>query len=156
MCCCFNRFFFLLLFFRSTKQQISRLYLDNGVSIWNGNGITGKDNIQIFYQNLPSSEHTVVSCDAQPVVIEENASNQKTMLISVAGLLRAQSKTPKQFQQSFMICTQADKWKIVNDSFRIQDALCGTDMKSNWMCTLWNWWAMICTDISFFYFFFFQ
>lgn len=102
--------------------------MDNAVAVWNGNGVTGKDNIQSFYQSLPSSEHTVTTFDAQPV-IDEATTNQKTLLISVSGLFRALNNSAKQFQQSFVICAQADKWKIVNDCFRIQDALCTANKK---------------------------
>lgn len=47
---------------------MSRYYLDSGVLSWNGNGAFGKVQIQKFYENLPSSEHTLTTLDAQPVV----------------------------------------------------------------------------------------
>lgn len=102
---------------------MARLYLDNAILVWNGNGTNGNDNIQKYLQELPPSEHSIVTLDAQPV-IDDALQNQKTMLITVSGILRWQSKQgSKQFQQTFMITAQGDKWKIVSDCFRIQDAL---------------------------------
>lgn len=46
---------------------MSRLYLDTATLIWNGNGIEGKDNIQKFWTDLPLSDHSVFTLDAQPI-----------------------------------------------------------------------------------------
>lgn len=107
-------------------QQISRLYLENSIAVWNGNGINGKENIQNFIQGLPSTEHTVTTLDAQPV-IDDAISNQKTLLIMISGLIRIRDNTGKQFQQTFVVTAHEDKWKIVSDCFRIQDALSTTN-----------------------------
>lgn len=105
------------------RHQMSRLYLENGIAVWNGNEIMGSDNIQNFFIGLPDIEHNVQSFDAQPV-IDETISNQQTLLLIVAGTVRIKKTTSKPFQQTFMITAQGDKWKIVRDCFRIQDALC--------------------------------
>lgn len=52
-------------------QLISRLYLDTATLIWNGNGIEGKDNIQKFWTDLPPSDHSVFTLDAQPITGKE-------------------------------------------------------------------------------------
>lgn len=106
---------------------MARLYLDTAVAVWNGNGTTGKDDIQKFFQELPSTEHTITTLDAQPVI--DAAITQKTLLIMVSGSSRIQGNQPKQFQQTFMITAQGDKWKIVSDCFRIQDALSTAEKK---------------------------
>lgn len=108
---------------------MSRLYLDNAIAIWNGNGTTGKENIQKFFQDLPTTEHTITTLDSQPV-IDESVSNQKTLLIMVSGMFRVSNNPGKQFQQTFMVTAQGDKWKIVSDCFRIQDALSTVERKS--------------------------
>ncbi|XP_031630885.1 NTF2-related export protein-like [Contarinia nasturtii] len=110
------------------RHQMSRLYLDNAIAIWNGNGTTGKENIQKFFQDLPITEHTITTLDAQPV-IDEALSNQKTLLIMVSGMFRIQNNQSKQFQQTFIITAHEEKWKIVSDCFRIQDALSTIDKK---------------------------
>lgn len=102
---------------------MSRLYLDNGSLIWNGNGSIGKENIEKFVMELPPSEHIVTTLDSQPV-IDDAVSVQPTLLIQVSGTVKFQEHQSKQFQQSFMITAQGDKWKVVSDCFRIQDALC--------------------------------
>lgn len=105
---------------------MSRLYLDNGIAVWNGNGTTGKDNIQKYFLELPSTEHSVSTLDAQPVN-DDATMNQKTLLVMVSGMFRLQGNPPKQFQQTFMITAEGDKWKIASDCFRIQDALSTVD-----------------------------
>lgn len=99
--------------------------MDNAIAVWNGNGLNGKENIQNFIQGLPSTEHNVSVCDAQPI-IDEVTSNQKTLLVLVSGSVRILSNTAKPFQQTFVISAHDDKWKIVRDCFRFQDALCAT------------------------------
>lgn len=104
------------------RHQMSRLYMDNAIAVWNGNDVCGKDNIQQFFVSLPDLEHTVLTYDVQPI-IDETVSNQQTLLLIVAGTIRIKQKVSKPFQQTFMITAQGDKWKIVRDNFRIQDAL---------------------------------
>ena len=61
---------FTKLYYESLDKRrylISRLYLDTATLIWNGNGIEGKDNIQKFWTDLPSSDHSVFTLDAQPI-----------------------------------------------------------------------------------------
>lgn len=43
------------------------MYMDTATLIWNGNGVEGKDNIQKFWTDLPPSEHTINTLDAQPI-----------------------------------------------------------------------------------------
>lgn len=105
---------------------MSRLYLDSAILAWNGNGTNGKENIQKFFLELPSTEHSIATLDAQPVN-DEATSNQKTLLVMVSGMFRLQGNPPKQFQQTFMITAEGDKWKIASDCFRIQDALSTID-----------------------------
>ncbi|KAF5286729.1 hypothetical protein FQR65_LT12462 [Abscondita terminalis] len=116
---------FTKLYYESTDKRrhlISKLYLDTGLLTWNGNGITGNERIQKFYLDLPSSEHTLMTLDAQPIL--DNAVNgQLSFLIQASGTVTYQDKTPKSFQQSFVITAQNDKWKIVSDCFRLQEPL---------------------------------
>lgn len=103
------------------RHQLFRLYMDNAICVFNGNGTTGKDAIQKFYQDLPITETAIASLDAQPIV-DELASNQNTILVMASGVMRLGNQQ-KSFQQTFVITAQEDKWKIVSDCFRIQDAL---------------------------------
>jgi len=107
---------------------MSRLYLDNGLLVWNGNGASGKDNIQKYFQDLPTTEHSLTTLDAQPIV-DEAVSQQLTYLIQASGTVKFQNKPSKPFQQTFMITAQGDKWKIANDSFRLQEAMSSFDKK---------------------------
>lgn len=104
------------------RHLMSRYYLDSGASVlvWNGNGVVGKDEIQKFFMTLPTSEHTLTSLDAQPV-LDAAVGNQLTFLILVSGFVKFQDKLTRPFQQNFMITAQGDKWKIASDCFRLQE-----------------------------------
>ncbi|XP_061942410.1 NTF2-related export protein isoform X5 [Apis cerana] len=78
---------FTKLYYESLDKRrylISRLYLDTATLIWNGNGIEGKDNIQKFWTDLPPSDHSVFTLDAQPITGPEVA-DQLTFLVKVGG-----------------------------------------------------------------------
>lgn len=104
------------------RYLIARLYLDTASLIWNGNGVEGKDSIQKFWTDLPPSEHTVFTLDAQPITGPQIA-NHLTFLVKVGGMVKYDEKGPKPFNQSFIITAMGDKWKIVNDCFRAQEVL---------------------------------
>lgn len=105
------------------SQLMSRLYLDDGLLVWNGNGSNGKENIQKFFHDLPVSEHTIVTLDAQPIM-EAPGFPQQTYLIQVSGVVKFVDSPPRPFQQTFMVTAQVDKWKVASDCFRLQDAIC--------------------------------
>uniref|UniRef100_A0A182JE74 NTF2-related export protein n=1 Tax=Anopheles atroparvus TaxID=41427 RepID=A0A182JE74_ANOAO len=104
------------------RHQMARLYMDNGLLAWNGNGANGKDEIQKYFQELPRSEHNITTLDSQPIV-DDAVSSQLTFLIQVSGTVRFGDTPMKPFQQTFMITAQGDKWKIVSDCFRLQDGI---------------------------------
>ncbi|XP_066154051.1 NTF2-related export protein [Euwallacea fornicatus] len=116
---------FTKLYYETTdkrRQLMERLYLDTGLLSWNGNGVKGKKNIQTFISNLPYSDHTLVTLDAQPI-LDSAVNGQLTFMIQASGTVKFQDKTPKTFQQNFIVTAQGDKWKIVSDCFRIQEPL---------------------------------
>lgn len=96
---------------------MSKLYLETGLLVWNGNGVSGSERIQKFYLDLPASDHSITTLDAQPMGVGE----QLTFIIQVSGIVKYQDKAPKSFQQNFLITAQGDKWKIVSDCFRLQE-----------------------------------
>uniref|UniRef100_A0AAR5NYI0 NTF2-related export protein n=2 Tax=Dendroctonus ponderosae TaxID=77166 RepID=A0AAR5NYI0_DENPD len=102
------------------RHLISRLYLETGLLSWNGNGVKGHEDIQKFIIDLPTSDHTLVTLDAQPI-LDSAVSGQLTFIIQASGTVKYQDKTPKTFQQNFVVTAQGDKWKIVSDCLRIQE-----------------------------------
>ncbi|XP_011701684.1 PREDICTED: NTF2-related export protein-like [Wasmannia auropunctata] len=104
------------------RYLISRMYMDTANLIWNGNGVTSKDNIQKFWTDLPTSEHAIHTLDAQPITGPEVA-NQLTFLVKVGGQVKYDEKCSKPFNQTFLITAVGDKWKIVSDCFRAQELL---------------------------------
>ncbi|XP_070151755.1 NTF2-related export protein isoform X1 [Polyergus mexicanus] len=106
------------------RYLISRMYMETATLMWNGNGVVGKDNIQKFWTDLPSSEHTVTTLDAQPITGKcPEVANQLTFLVKVGGQVKYEEKSPKPFNQTFLITAMGDKWKIVSDCFRMQELL---------------------------------
>ncbi|XP_045462318.1 NTF2-related export protein [Harmonia axyridis] len=104
------------------RHMISRLYLDEGLLAWNGTGVTGNEKIQKFHMDLPASDHTLSTLDAQPI-LDEAVNKQLTVMIQVSGTVRYHDKIPKTFQQAFVVTADGGKWKIVSDCFRLQEPL---------------------------------
>jgi len=48
-------------------QALSRLYLDKATLVWNGNAVSGPEELNKFFEMLPSSEFQVNVLDCQPV-----------------------------------------------------------------------------------------
>lgn len=101
---------------------MNRLYLDNAMFIWNGNGASGKDTIQQYFIELPTSEHLISTLDAQPV-LDDALSGQLTYIIQVGGTARYTDMPTQPFQQTFIITAEGDKWKIASDCYRLQDEI---------------------------------
>uniref|UniRef100_A0A0V0G602 NTF2-related export protein n=1 Tax=Triatoma dimidiata TaxID=72491 RepID=A0A0V0G602_TRIDM len=104
------------------RHLMMRFYMDNGVLIWNGHGTTGKDAIGKFLMGLPVTEHDLGSLDAQRV-LDAAVASKMAFLIKVTGTVKYQSKSAKPFTQTFIITNQEDKWKIVSDTFRLQEPI---------------------------------
>ena len=97
------------------RHEMGNLYLDTATALWNGNLLQGNLNITKFYQDLPTSTHSVSSVDCQPI------SDDTTMklLISVEGIVQFEGMGPQNFSQIFIIARQVDTvWKITNDCYR--------------------------------------
>lgn len=48
-------------------QVVSKMYMDKATLLWNGNTVTGVEEIGKFFDGLPSTYHQVESLDAQPL-----------------------------------------------------------------------------------------
>jgi len=97
--------------------------MDDGLLVWNGNAFNGKDAIMKFITELPTTEHTLTTIDAQPII--DTSVGQQTILIQVSGTLKIDNQRSKAFQQTFTVTALNDKWKIVTDCFRLQEGICG-------------------------------
>lgn len=96
--------------------------MDNGLFVYNGNGFTGKEAITKFITEMPQTKHDLTTVDAQPIL---DSSAGRTVLIQVSGTVKIGGHRSKAFQQTFTITADNDKWKIVTDTFRLQDGICG-------------------------------
>lgn len=102
------------------RHLISRLYMDTAVLVWNGNGTTGKEEIQKFFAELPTSSHTYSCFDSQQIP-GSAVGNKLAYVIKTAGNVSFQGRQARLFQQNFIITAEGDKWKIVSDCFRFQE-----------------------------------
>lgn len=102
------------------RHKLSKLYLESGRLVWNGNAVEGNSLIQKFYEDLPTSMHSVTCLDAQPVR-SEAVGQQCTIQVSTAGFVTLKDRKYP-FHQSFLVTVKDDKWKVVTDVFRFQTA----------------------------------
>ncbi|XP_074640722.1 NTF2-related export protein 1-like [Tubulanus polymorphus] len=103
--------------FDKRRHVLSRLYMDTASLTWNGNSVTGISNILTFYDTLPSSEHTVESLDAHPIV--EGTQGQSTILVCACGYVKYQGNCAGTFTQNFLLASMpGDVWKVVSDCYR--------------------------------------
>ncbi|XP_068619368.1 NTF2-related export protein [Battus philenor] len=104
----------------NSRHLTSKLYLDTGLLVWNGNGIHGNEKIQKFLMDLPGSNHVLRTLDAQPIS-ENLVANKLTFLIQACGdVIYQNDNIKKPFQQTFLIVAVDGKWKIASDCFRLQ------------------------------------
>lgn len=97
--------------------------MDTAILVYNGNGIAGVEHITKFIQDMPASEHSITTVDAQPIL---DISAGRSLLIQISGTVKYENQKQSQaFQQSFLITAQDSKWKIVSDTFRLQNGIYG-------------------------------
>ncbi|KAG5670759.1 hypothetical protein PVAND_001000 [Polypedilum vanderplanki] len=104
------------------KKSTQRLYLDSALVVFNGNGVSGVEQIAKFHQELPSTEHTLTTLDAQPIL---DSAAGKSYLIQASGTVKYNNEKSQAFQQSFLITAHEQKWKIVTDTMRLQNSIYG-------------------------------
>ncbi|XP_054025577.1 NTF2-related export protein 2 isoform X2 [Dryobates pubescens] len=52
------------------RRALTRLYLDKATLVWNGNAVSGQEELNKFFEMLPSSEFQVNVLDCQPVHVQ--------------------------------------------------------------------------------------
>lgn len=104
------------------KPNLNKLFMENALLVYNGNGFNGTDEIVKFINGMPPTEHNLTTLDAQPII---DSSAGRTILIQVSGTVKIGTQKSKAFQQTFTVTAVIDKWKIVTDCFRLQEGICG-------------------------------
>lgn len=104
------------------KPTLSKLFMENALLIYNGNGFNGTEEITKFINGMPQTEHNMTTLDAQPII---DSSAGRTILIQVSGTVKIGGQKSKAFQQTFTVTAIEGKWKIVTDCFRLQEGICG-------------------------------
>jgi NTF2-related export protein 1/2 len=100
--------------------------MDNGLFVYNGNGFNGTSAITKFISEMPSTKHELSTIDAQPILDQAAG---KTILIQTSGTVKIGGQKSRAFQQTFTLTAINETWKIVTDTFRLQDGICG-DIKN--------------------------
>ncbi|KAM4886441.1 NTF2-related export protein 2 [Sylvia borin] len=106
------------------RRALTRLYLDKATLVWNGNAVSGQEELNKFFEMLPSSEFQVNVLDCQPVH-EQATQGQTTVLVVTSGTVKFDGDKQRYFNQNFLLTAQATPtntvWKIAGDCFRFQD-----------------------------------
>ncbi|XP_054694953.1 NTF2-related export protein 2 isoform X1 [Grus americana] len=106
------------------RRALTRLYLDKATLVWNGNAVSGQEELNKFFEMLPSSEFQVNVLDCQPVH-EQATQGQTTVLVVTSGTVKFDGDKQRYFNQNFLLTAQATPtntvWKIASDCFRFQD-----------------------------------
>jgi len=109
--------------FDKRRQNIGKVYQDQARLVWNGNPFTGREEIEKFFNTLPSSQHTVEGMDTQPVIaslVGTDTSNS-SIIITFFGKSKFKTETGKTFTQTVLLAAQDSKWKVVSDNYRFLD-----------------------------------
>ncbi|KAJ2829545.1 NTF2- export protein 2, partial [Coemansia erecta] len=98
-------------YYKSFTKSVGKFYTPESRIIWNGNGFSGEQ----FVQLLPELQRTftsfdVTAFDAQPL-------GEKQTMVSVSGVVRMGEKA--QFAQNFVIKKNGTMTYIVSDCFRL-------------------------------------
>ncbi|XP_034487015.1 NTF2-related export protein-like isoform X2 [Drosophila innubila] len=123
--CCKTANVFTRLYYASLDKQrhkTGRFYLDTATVSWNGNGAQGRERIERFFLELPSSHHQLTTFDSQPL-LDAAVGNPSTYGILAGGTVKYDEQPIRNFQQSFVIIVENDNWKIVSDCYRLQEPL---------------------------------
>jgi len=111
------------------RHGVNKFYMDDGLLVYNGNGFTGQIAITKFLTELPETKHELTTIDAQPILDMDTTpgSTFPTLLIQVSGTVKIAGQKSRAFQQTFTLAVDPTKtkWKIVTDTFRLQDGICG-------------------------------
>jgi len=79
--------------------------------------------ISTFYQSLPTSEHSLLSYDCQPVM-DGSQTGQSNVMVVCQGVVRYSGHGGEQtanFSQNFLLTKQGEVWKIGSDCCRFLD-----------------------------------
>ncbi|EDW62770.1 NTF2-related export protein-like [Drosophila novamexicana] len=123
--CCRTAEDFTRLYYASLdnrRHQMGRLYIDTANFSWNGNGAQGRETIERYFLELPSSRHQLTTLDSQPI-LDPAVGGQTTYIILASGTVKYAEQQMRTFQQSFVITAENDKWKIASDCYRLQEPI---------------------------------
>ncbi|KHJ89963.1 nuclear transport factor 2 domain protein [Oesophagostomum dentatum] len=102
------------------RDKINYLYCDSGSTlVWNGNPVSGSDNIFRFISSLPETDHHLVSVDVQQI----NAGlpgSPDLLTVTTAGNVTL-GGTMHGFTHTFILMVEDGKYKVRSERFRYVD-----------------------------------
>ena len=99
------------------RHQMSTLFHDSAVLLWNGNHLQTKANILPFYEGLPTVETNLFAIDAHPVL--DAASGAQTSIAVVCnGRMKFANNNWMAFTESFLLTAENNVWKVLTDTYR--------------------------------------
>jgi NTF2-related export protein 1/2 len=100
----FVKDFYYVMYDSPQRVSIFGLYKDDSVIVWNGNVITGMNNIQQFFKQLPPTSHSIETLDCQPILIGPgNAMISVVVSGTVDYYMSNQQQQQYHFHQSFVL-----------------------------------------------------
>ncbi|CAI2320860.1 unnamed protein product [Caenorhabditis sp. 36 PRJEB53466] len=105
------------------REKIGFLYANIASSnvVWNGNPITGYDDICRFMAALPPTQHNIQSLDAQRLPEGVSGEVSGGIVLNVAGTVAVDDEAQRAFTQTLLLCVEDGKYKVKSDRFRYVD-----------------------------------
>ncbi|KAG2220976.1 hypothetical protein INT45_006509 [Circinella minor] len=116
---------FIKLFYQNYDTQrnlLGNLYREDSAVVWNGNAVSGLQQLSEFLSRLPASQHEIIAYDCQPIAATMNTQGVCGILINVHGDVKyGDSPGKKSFSQTITLMPvegQGTNYFIQSDIFR--------------------------------------
>ncbi|CAL1538214.1 unnamed protein product [Lymnaea stagnalis] len=107
--------------FDKRRQAICKIYQDKATVVWNGNAVSGTEEITKFFDSLPQSEFVTEGMDTQPIGAGIQNEGSNAIMVTFYGKVKFAGSNFKTFTQTFILSAHDNKWKIVSDNFRFTE-----------------------------------
>ncbi|TKR92647.1 hypothetical protein L596_007261 [Steinernema carpocapsae] len=101
------------------RSRLNHLYcLQKATLVWNGTPVEGPDDIQAFWEKLPTSTHRMNTLDAQKMVVP----NMDGILITITGNVTFDGPAGDHvFTHSLVLEKEDGIYKVRSDQYRFLD-----------------------------------
>ncbi|KAI8900305.1 hypothetical protein BC833DRAFT_618608 [Globomyces pollinis-pini] len=99
----------------SKRNLVSSYYAEQSIMLWNGNPFSGSQQINTFILSFPTTEHVILSYDAQPI---PQLKDDMDFMLTVYGTVAYGKSKPKKFSEVFVLTKHNSQYLIGSDTFR--------------------------------------